>query len=468
MLKFNLFQYAIILFATLSVNISFSQKLDDKKIAISYKDFPSIHLPSSVKTYAIDLKGTYQSDSSVLRALPFYINLELLTLTRDKSSADLLIDINLGKLDVKKKEKKTFKEKVGNTETEKYFYEITYVMPVQLYVYKTDRSAFFKSNKIDYEEKVITTDAYYKEEDLIKSQNQKEIELQCKRDRYRWISSNTQVLLNPINKYIKWKFYSGSGKKLNYDNLDDALDVLKNLFKEDDIYANLNAGQTQKMESIVAMWKAAFDEADLDNPSARINKEIFNGLNFNLAFGLSWLGRFDEAWKHFDLIENLDSESVNDLNNWMAKRQSGWLLSHAEIDFSNLLIGEWFIKELKVNGALDLNKDGVSSSNLLTEFDQCKSVQKYTFGYGKKLSVAIGENGSCEKKDLYWKVSKSSRDDSRHLTYDDDIEYVGFDASDILKIVNISRQHFEVVGEIWVDKNSDSTNEVTIVFEKKI
>jgi hypothetical protein len=262
--------------------------------------------------------------------------------------------------------------------------------------------------------------------------------------------------------------YSAKGKKINYDDLEQAFSLTKDALRKTEIKGEPNADQKAMLDNAIALWEKALAEADTNNISARINKPIYHGLNVNIAIAQAWKGNFEHAWERLNSVRgNEFSSNVKSTLKWLAAFETGWMINHPE-KVSDAVQGNWKVSFINTRGKFDLNKDGQASSEILSEMDACKKNQFYTFGADRKATLTTGKGDSCEKvESLFWRVAKNSKEDRNYILFADNADYLSFSESDgIFKIRELGYNKLVISGESRVDPSSDTTDEVEITFTR--
>jgi hypothetical protein len=266
--------------------------------------------------------------------------------------------------------------------------------------------------------------------------------------------------------------YTAKGKKINYDDLDNAASQVKDALKKTDITGEPSAAQKTLLESAIATWQKALAEADTTNASARINKSIYYGIHFDLALANAWAGNFDKAWTHFKLANHFGSNTTNAANlrtfeQWLKTYENGWMMNHID-KAPDVLRGTWKVTAISSRNKLDLNKDGNSSTNVLDEYERCKKDQVYEFGEDRKLTITIGKEESCKKiESVFWRIAKNSKEEKNYMLWDSDSEGLSFsDAGGIFKVMQIGYNEFTIKGDALIDRGSDTTDEISMTFTR--
>ncbi len=96
----------------------------------------------------------------------------------------------------------------------------------------------------------------------------------------------------PVKEYKTSLTTGRSRKNRNYDDLDKAIDLMKDGVAK----FNEQADSIQWLpmfREAVAIWEEAFKEADPDSKDARIYNDLAHGLLFNIGITSIWLGEWD-------------------------------------------------------------------------------------------------------------------------------------------------------------------------------
>lgn len=458
------------LFALIVASLSYTettlaQSLKEKYVTLSYQAYPKSPLPSYVKSYAIVVKGFYEKDEIVRKKITNAVDLKNFAKVSDATSADAVIELNIQELNVKKKEEK--KEVVDATVTN-YRYEVTYVLPTTLVIFNKDKTALLRNEKLFETETTVATGtlgvgglalaSYYSDNS---------IEFICLENSFEILKNKLADDYSFTRAEFTMDLYTAKGKKISYDDLDNAASQTKDALKKTSITGEPAAEQKAMLESAIAKWQSALTSADTVNANARINKQIFKGIHFNLAVANAWMGRFGKAWAHYKQANTPNPDNISAFGKWFVDYENRWMMNHVD-QFSEVLIGTWRVSAITSRHKVDLNKDGTSSNNVLEEYEACKKDQVYEFGPAKKLSITIGGEESCKKvESIFWTIAKNSKEEKNYILWDTDSASLGFsNAGAVFKFIEIGHNQVTIKGDALIDRGSDTSDEISITFTR--
>jgi hypothetical protein len=457
----------------LSCQTSNSQTLKDKSISERYYQYPSNPLPSYANTYYTVAEGYGEREKRINYALnnkanAFYFKIDGYTHVFDEKEADVEVEINVKNIKILSKRSEDTTRIENEKKINEHFYRI---------VYKLDYEFVVKSRKfkgVIYREHVNKKDIYETSpipiaDDLNKTISESEIEENLDRllpvDLYRKL-----ILYWGKKTYAQFRIslYTAKGK-LNYDDLDQAFKQFKSIMK-DDIAGSLNDEQRKKMESCVAVWEKALLETDTVNPKARINKDIYYGLNYDLSAGYCWLGNLNKANNCFNIASAYTTdkdykENLRQLKKWLFDYEKNYIINHMEFNISDLLIGKWKLTKYTSSDQIDLNKDGRSSNDVMAELDSCKMRIQLEIT-SDNFNFIVGNVPSCEvKKSLnYYKVRNNLIDERKYLIWDSH-QPVDQSTGSTFKIVSIDPKTLVIHGDTYL--TGDTSSDVEMTFTKE-
>jgi hypothetical protein len=105
---------------------------------------------------------------------------------------------------------------------------------------------------------------------------------------YAWVSKNSRI-------------YTGSAKKLDYSDLDQAQVDVKNGLR--DLMIN-KEGAMSKFTEAIQIWKKALEELDTSDKKARINNKVGAALHINLALVFTLMDDFDSADQEITAVQS--------------------------------------------------------------------------------------------------------------------------------------------------------------------
>lgn len=445
-----------------------AQSIKDKWLFFRYKSYPKNPLPAKVKSYAVVVKGAYGNDEIVKKKINQAFNFKNFNVIPDPENADAIIEVDMQKLKVSKKEEK--KETVEAVTS--YWYEITYVLPTTIIISNKEKSAYYRIETFFEKESKTETgklgtgglvlENYYSDTSI----------------KFLCIDNTLSTIKDILAKdysYTDTEFrsylYFGKGKKINYDDIENNITLIKDILKKNDITGEPSAEQKSLLETAISSMEGILTEADTINANARINKDIFCGIHYNLAVANAWAGKFDKAWKHYKVaspffLESSHSHYTQGFSEWLTAYENSWLMNHID-KFGDNLVGTWKVSSIQSKHPLDLNKDGNRSTNVLDEYEVCKKDQVYAFS-PKNLTISLGKTDECKKTEsLFWRIAKNSREEKNYMLVDYSSEDLSFsDAGGIYKFIEIGYNQFTIKGDAVIDRSSDTSDEITITLTR--
>ncbi|MEQ8581019.1 MAG: hypothetical protein RIC30_07415 [Marinoscillum sp.] len=434
-----------------------SQSLKEKKLKINYLHFPDQNIPSYAKTYTILCKGpgfeAKDWESRVRKSISIYS----LDFVSTLDSADIIVEVNSSEFRIiEKKERSETKESNGQ-KTKLYWYDVTYTLPVGILIYNKPKTAFFLNLRATYQDSTVQSGKFaYGGAALANLVRDSDIDKLCLNAAAAKLRKIIDSKFNPKPKHFETVIYTASGKKLKYDDLDDAYSRMKELFKED-IEVRLHDDQKSELSSIANKWEEVLLEGDEYDPLSRINKVVMSGIKFNLAFAYAWLGEFEKSYASLEESREYGHAMPEKFELWLSNYQSGYMLTTPNADFEKVLIGRWRLSGLK----------NAKGEDMIEKASECHKMQVYNFKKYRKFEIENPEKDQelCETESIFWRVYTNKRDESRYLLYDEDLEYLNSDATGIFEIIAISQNRFEMKGEIALG-GLDTTWEAYITYER--
>jgi hypothetical protein len=105
---------------------------------------------------------------------------------------------------------------------------------------------------------------------------------------YAWVNKSSRI-------------YTGSAKKLDYSDLDQAQVDVKNGLR--DLMIN-KEGAMSKFTEAIQIWIKALEELDTSDKKARINNKVGAALHINLALVYTLMGDFDSADQEISAVQS--------------------------------------------------------------------------------------------------------------------------------------------------------------------
>jgi hypothetical protein len=336
--------FALLVLTFFSVCSVFAQRTKNETFDFKYVQEPLIGLPEHIKTYNVVIKpgsnqllgnvdftfirytkqsawysaGSSSNYGSVELARQEFLNLFGYERAAD---ADLNIEAWFEPLIIKSK-KQVYYENCASIAKPCYAYDLTFnygagfrltdkagnvLMDTTIYDPNKDYRAWFgvasglADDVIRFKENNDMTFAYPSSGDLEQRfQNSLEsIKAEMTRDQ---LLHAEEIINNrygyPVMEYKVGLTTGRSRKNRNYDDLDKAIDLMKDGVAKFNQQADRTEWEPQFREA-VAIWEEAIEEADVNDKDARIYNDLAHGLLFNIGITSIWLGEWE-------VVDNLE------------------------------------------------------------------------------------------------------------------------------------------------------------------
>jgi len=291
--------YTTVLFMLICATIAWTQELNEKVISVDHLSYAKKPLAASIKSYAINVQGAMSADPSFPSIVKSKISIGDLSRVDDINQADLVVALQTGNLSIVRKEQGSRKD---SQDVLQYYYTISYTLPIKV-------TLVTKEKVVLSEEQLYTEEFTFKTESYADPSALNFMYLSEAAANKVCMTKTIEKLQNYLNvnfgsQKTSYAFYlfTAKGKKLNYDQLNEALKTVKAIFKND-VVKKLSPEQATQLKGVESVWKNELNQADTMNTAARINAEVYYGLNFNLAFASLWLGNFDDASRYLELAK---------------------------------------------------------------------------------------------------------------------------------------------------------------------
>jgi len=327
---------------------AFGQRTKNENFEFKYVQEPLIGLPDKIKTYKVVIKpgsnqllgnvdftfirytkqstwysaGNSSNYGSIELAQQEFLNLFGYERAAD---ADLIIEAWFEPLIIKSK-KQVYHEYCHSISKPCYAYDLTInygaglkitdkdgnvLIDTTFFDPKKDHRAWFgvasglADDVIRFKESNNMTFAYPSSAELEQRfQNSMEsIRAEMTRDQLL----QTEEIINnhygyPVKEYKVGLTTGRNRKNRNYDDLDKAIDLMKDGVAKFNEQADRSEWDPQ-FRRAVAIWEEAFKEADANDKDARIFNDLAHGLLFNIGITSIWLGEWE-------VVDNLEQRAA--------------------------------------------------------------------------------------------------------------------------------------------------------------
>jgi hypothetical protein len=448
-----------------------AQKLKEKSVTIATLLAGKTVFPSYVKTYAVVAKGWDEGNNKFIMkkfVLSGYTKIE-----NDKA-ADVTIIFDSKEMTCDDKKIEEIEEKGQSGQASKsYRYSYTYTWPMRFTIVSYPHKAkLFEATIYSEKEKIKVHGSSFDNLNTLKTlQGSASGNTYCVQAGLVKVNDTINVFQQKREPWWPMSVYTAKGsKELKYDDLDEAYkkckDGLKKTVKADTIPATI-----QSLQSAIDIWQKALAEADTNNVNARINKEIYYGIHFNLALAYFGLKDFEQAWKHIREVSKSPDKhfraDVSDFTKMACEFQSNYYLNNYKVPVSDIFVGKWKLVKFISEDSYDLNGDGKRSTDILSERNECERNEVYEFKSDNSLIVHKGENiKNCTKPNdnLYWKATSNKTNEKKYLFWDTTPIKKLSDADVYLEILHFDSRKFTIQGDLHV--SGDTTTGCTLTFER--
>ncbi|RLD67573.1 MAG: hypothetical protein DRI95_04570, partial [Bacteroidetes bacterium] len=283
----------LILFALLGLltHSIIAQKAKNRSVEFRYYHLPSNPLRGNVSKYAIIVNNTSTKVKIGNDRISKYLMLQGFEKT-ELSEADVIMDFSIygvqTNADIKSKEveEKVDDEKVKKT---KYYYYVSSKTSARFKLkYKTGtmiKSMNFNGGEFLYEKESGLYDTKTEAQNAFNKS--KKALLQNADD------SGLESILENVSGYVNnhYAYYfvnkfesiaTGKGKKYDYTELDEAIEVYKEAAAEYGV-KGVSEGFIKKSNECIEVWKSAISEYDANDKNARISKKNIDRFYWNVA-----------------------------------------------------------------------------------------------------------------------------------------------------------------------------------------
>lgn len=439
-----------------------AQKAKSKTISFEYTGYPAVSIPDDYKSFVLTTSGEIGKKKYILNKLK---ELSVGSLKRVEEATEADIEIQLRGGDIYEIGARIIKQNDGMIRK-----EITFKCPLSFNIFlAADRKFIYKSeiSSITDTLRFLTTPFT----------NEAQMQLLMKEDDFKRGIYNEIVKLITANfekfdsnhQKVSFPLFMAKGKKLDYDKLNDAVKTIKQTIFDQDVTQTLSREKISQLQSLIAVLNGELDNADTTNSSARVNKEIWTALNFNLAYCHLWVHDFNKAWKHLRLAKDLDDRYRQPFEDFLSEYQHRYLHNKQEINLNDQMAGTWRLVAMS-GTAGDFNKDGNYSTDLLNhEVSPCFKQVKIKFEANQRGQYYAYNLPACQEdvQSIFWKLKRNPNFSDIALGwgdyYSDTEKYI-----DILMPVEFfSNNKLVLKAELALDPESDTTSEVLLTFSKE-
>jgi len=283
-----------------------AQKTDMIKIKISYEQLPLKPLDESIKTYNSELSMDVTLENKDIDKLSNQF-LKLAGYKNVKEQADVLIKAKFGKFKLNKELVKKSVYNINKGENMPgYYYQITCVYPVSLVLMDKEGNNIFEQT-IKHNEKLIKFDfgkwTYSTSEldtklNIEKKELFAELKNKCDKNALAEIKNTIASNFSKLQVTKKIKIASGKGKKVDYSDLQSAIQHIEKAFElisSKSVSENVNPELNKSIE----IWENALKESS-KSKKARINEDITTMIYYNIGIAYWWMLDFAKAKEHLE------------------------------------------------------------------------------------------------------------------------------------------------------------------------
>jgi hypothetical protein len=462
---------ALVVFVVI-VNQVWGQELKSKSIGITCEEYPQLSLPSYVSTYFIKLKGLNSDKEQVEKIAKQTIVLNGLKKVEKENEADITVILTVETCRVQNKRivEANNKDPFGNPQ-KSYQYVFTFTWPLEVEIVSNKYEGLLFEKVIHKKETVEeATESFLDKNTLSSAYIGTDGMKTCIGGTLKKMTNQINVNITKSKTFDYYTLFLAKGKKLNYDDLDLAFKKCKDGFKPD-VKKETDPVSMQNFQDALNIWKKALGEADTSNSLARINKSVYYGINYNMALAYFGMKDFDNAWKYLRIASKLNAgelkESVKKVSDLMSSFESGYYLANPDIKVSEVFYGKWKLVKLQCDEQFDLNGDGKSSFDILSEYNECRKDQVFEFGPEKAMVIYTGKNNKdCDapkESKLFWGITKNKMNERKYLKWDRS-EKLENDVSMIMGISYLTHNRLVINGDMHI--GGDTSSGCILTFEK--
>lgn len=281
------------------ITLGLTQELNEKVVSVNYFAFPKKVLPSDIKNYAISIQGALATDPVFPALVKSKISLADLVRVDQVDQANMVIALQTENLSITGKEQGSKKDSQGVLE---HYFTIKYSLPIKVIVYDKNKNVL-SEEQLYQDELSVKTESYGDPHALeVMYMSEASFRKICMIQTVGKLSNYLNDNYGSLNTYHEFYLFTAKGKKLKYDELNESLKTVKTIFKTD-VVKKLSRDQAEKLKGVEDVWKNELAQADTTNTAARINAEVYYGLNFNLAFSSLWLANFNDASRYIGIAK---------------------------------------------------------------------------------------------------------------------------------------------------------------------
>ncbi len=289
-------------FVLFSMN-GIAQKVKNRSVEFRYYHLPSDPLRGNVSKYAVIVNNTSTKVKIGNDRIKHYLNLQGFGKVAP-SSAGVILEFSVygvqANVDVRTKE---VTEKIDDKDVKKtkYYYHLSSKTSSK-FVLKYKSGHIIKSMNFDGDNYLYSEESglYDTKAEVQKVFNTKKVVLEKNAD-----DSGLQLVLDEVKKYIDnhYSYYyikkyesiaTGKGKKHDYTDLDEAIEVYKEAAAEFGV-KGVSEGFIKKSNECIEVWKSAISEYDANDKKARISKKNIDRFYWNVAVAYFYMNEFDKA-----------------------------------------------------------------------------------------------------------------------------------------------------------------------------
>lgn len=439
---------------------SVAQSLSSKNAFIGFTNYSKEPLPKDAKTYSFSLNP---QNFELNLAVMSQVVLGDLKKVDPSTSPNLFYEIQYQNPRIQSKKLKSETSKEGVVT---YFMDVQFTAPSRASISKGSKSGLIFT-KVYYRELTTLTFGPYA--------SQAEAESAFSDDARALITvrnrATSEIALD-INRTFygpytsfKWTIYSAKGKKMDFSVLDGVRDKVHATFKNAKVVREISNDQATILREAIQEWTKAIKEDE------RLTDEIVAGLELNIGIANLFLSNLQES---NSVISKLSTQSLSaglgrslkDFEVFMNRMEPNYLKHSDRINLMEYLAGTWKIVKFESERAVDTNKNGVKSKDVLDQLGTCFQEKTFQFAANGRLQVRGSGEGNCQNEDQYWRIRKDTMGNT-FILMDEDRAYLNSDANSIQQILNISFDTIEVKLEAAIDPSSDTTQEAIIVYKRQ-
>jgi hypothetical protein len=442
-----------------------AQKLKDKIIGFDYKAPAELAIPDIYKSYKVTLTGEVAANRDVEKRLNNEkLDIPGLSAVVEGGVADLEFQLKSDRY------KKIFDEiKISGEGADKRYYvkrdlvipKVTvYVMqlsPEKKFLYKME----YESDTVIFKSKQVTSpDAlkgYYGERNVEPS----------------FDTFLFGVYRNYLNKFRRHfdKYYTGylfyiKEKEDIYDEYQDMVKTMSKDVWDGTIDGQLTEKKKNQVKDFIAKSEALQDY--IKKQQFKDEAEFISAIHSNLALAKLTINDFNGYLEHIKAITQ-ENVAMKDIYKEFANNYQNYTIRQLDtFDYKSFFAGNWKLVDLQARYAMDINNDGTLNKHLIgTELNDCIQKESMTFS-GQNLTYHGMSKRDCLPSDeqFCWKYYNSKSRIGQYLGLGD--FYNGnCDVDNKMELYFVSNLKLVLSTQAHVDPESDTTDDVLLVFEKE-